>query len=85
MFDLRQLIELKNKNLITKTEKYTSTVNGDVMVKFVVKQYDTMTGLQIQDGFLELSLTELRARKQVVKVELDQINAVLTEIKEALN
>lgn len=85
MFDLRQLIELKNKNLITKTEKYTSTINGDVMVKFTVKQFDTMTGLQIQDGFLELSLTELRARKLIVKAELDQINAVLTEIKEALN
>lgn len=83
MFDLRQLIELKNKNLITKTEKYTSTINGDVMVKFTVKQFDTMTGLQIQDGFLELSLTELKARKLVVKAELDQINAVLTEIKEA--
>lgn len=83
MFDLTQLKTLKEKGLILKTEKYTSTT-GEVMVKFTVKQFDTMTGLQIQDGFLELSLTELRARKLVVKSELDEINATLTAIKESL-
>lgn len=84
MFDLTQLKTLKEKGAISKTEKYTAT-NGDVMVKFTVKQVDPVTGTPIQDGFLELSLTELRERKAKVKLELDQINAVLTEIKESLN
>ena len=79
MFDLNQIKTLKEKGLILKTEKYSNT-EGQVMVKFVVKQFDTMTGLQIQDGFLELSLTELRNEKAQCKAKIDQINDQINQL-----
>jgi|GEM_PF-3839691 len=83
MFDLEQLNLLKDKRVLSKAKKYRNE-EGEVMVRFNVKQFDNITGEKIQDGLLELSLSELREDKLRCKNRIIKINDILKSIKVAL-
>ena len=81
--DLNYFKELKNKNAVVKIEKIL--VDGVAQVKVTYKQFDALTGAVLPEAFVLYDLQSLRTKKITLKDQIDQINAVLTEIKEALN
>lgn len=67
-----------------KSKGFTKQVRDEgTIYVFSYDSYDEITG-ETTEAKAEVNLTELRYRKKILKEEIDNINQVLTVIKESL-